>query len=237
MKHIFRYIFAALASSVVLVSLHGCKDDGIIEEDAMAQIYSEMLLTDQWINSTPGMRLIADTSLVYEPILKKYGYTAADYRKSVDHYLDDPDTYAEIMKKTVKIFDGRLSELNKKKEKIQKDKDRERFVKSMASKVKLNDSLFAITYIHDESYGFDDSLSVKWDTLANYFKFDRIPRKVQVDSLGVSDSLAIADTLALVDSLAVLDTLKTPSSSNKNAIMTLKNAGQLRVSDPLFKKK
>ena len=73
----------ALASSMLLISLQSCKEEGIIEEDTMAQIYAEMLLTDQWINSTPGMRMIADTSLVYEPILKKYGHTSVDYRKSV----------------------------------------------------------------------------------------------------------------------------------------------------------
>ena len=126
----------ALASSMLLISLQSCKEEGIIEEDTMAQIYAEMLLTDQWINSTPGMRMIADTSLVYEPILKKYGHTSTDYRKSVEYYLNDPDTYADIMKKTVKIFDNRLSGLHKKKDRLQEEKDREKFVKSMASKVK-----------------------------------------------------------------------------------------------------
>jgi hypothetical protein len=104
MRDFFRYIILASALSMMLLSLNSCKEDGVIDEDDMAQIYAEMLLTDQWINTTPGVRLVADTSLVYEPILKKYGYTSADYRKSVDYYLNDPKTYADIMKKTVKIL-------------------------------------------------------------------------------------------------------------------------------------
>ncbi len=193
----------------------------------MAKIYAEMLLTDQWINSTPGMRMIADTSLVYEPILKKFGHTSADYRKSVDYYLNDPDTYADIMKKTVKILDGQLSDLHKKKDKLQNDKDREKFVKSMASKVNLNDSLFAVTYINDKAFGLDDSLSIEWDSLSFYYKFVRIPRNIQVD----------ADTLATVDSLAVMDTLKPLSLPDDKVVKKLKNTGQLNVNNTLFKKK
>lgn len=233
----FRYILMALASSMLLLSSQSCKEEGIIEEDAMAQIYAEMLLTDQWINTTPGMRMIADTSLVYEPILKKFGHTSADYRKSVEYYLNDPDTYADIMKKTVKIFDNRLSGLFKEREQLQNAADREKFVKSMASKVNLNDSLFAVTYIHDKDFGSDDSLSIKWDSLSFYYKFVRMPREIQADSLCVADSLAVADTLATVDSLAVLDTLKPLSLSKDNAVMTIKNPGQLNVDKTLFKKK
>lgn len=237
MRRLFRYILMALASSMLLLSSQSCKEEGIIEEDTMAQIYAEMLLTDQWINSTPGMRMIADTSLVYEPILKKYGHTSADYRKSVDYYLNDPDTYADIMKKTVKIFDDRLSGLFKKRDQLQNAADRKKFVKSMASKVNLNDSLFAVTYIHDRDFRSDDTLLVEWDSLSFHHKFVRLPRETQVDSLGVADSLAVADTLATVDSLAVLDTLKPVSISNDKVVRTIKNQGQLNVNSTLFKKR
>ena len=66
----------------------------VIPRGKMAQIYAEMLVTDQWINSTPSVKRMADTSLVYEPILEKYGSSSADYRKSVETYMDDFSTYA-----------------------------------------------------------------------------------------------------------------------------------------------
>ena len=86
----------------------------------MSRLYAEMMLTDQWILETPNARLIADTSLVYAPILEKYGYDAADYRKSVDHYMDDPERFAKILKGTGAILDARLAELELKKEELER---------------------------------------------------------------------------------------------------------------------
>ena len=95
MRRIFQYMMLAMSLSMVSFSMQSCGREDVIEEEHLAQIYAEMLMTDQWINSTPGVRMIADTSLVYEPILKKYGYTSAEYRNSVEYYLEDPDEYAD----------------------------------------------------------------------------------------------------------------------------------------------
>lgn len=241
MRDFFRYILAALVSSMVLVSLQGCKEDGIIEEDTMAQIYAEMLLTDQWINSTSGMRMIADTSLVYEPILRKYGHTSGDYRKSVDYYLADPEAYADIMTQTVKILDDQLADLNMRKAEIDAVKDRAKFVQKISRDLKLNDSLFVITRIHEEKFGAMDTLAVKWDSLS--LRFNII--KVHVDSLAVADSLIVADSLAVADTLPqidslplpVLDTLKIPTVAKNKALRTLRNGARLQVNDTLYKNK
>ena len=57
-----------------MLSVSCRKDEAeVIPRSKMAEIYAEMLVTDQWITTTPGIRMIADTSLVYEPILEKYG--------------------------------------------------------------------------------------------------------------------------------------------------------------------
>ena len=79
----------------------------VIPRGKMAQIYAEMLVTDQWINSTPSVKRMADTSLVYEPILEKYGYSSADYRKSVETYMDDPERYSRILRTSAEILDKR----------------------------------------------------------------------------------------------------------------------------------
>ena len=104
---------ALIVAVILLVSLVSCRKDEarVISRGKLSQIYAEMLLTDQWITMTPGMRMIADTSLVYEPILEKYGYTSADYRKTVETYMDDPERYARILRSTSQILDKRLSEL------------------------------------------------------------------------------------------------------------------------------
>ena len=86
--NIFCIIILALAAS-------SCsRGPRVIPRGKMARIYAEMLVTDQWINSTPSVKRMADTSLVYEPILEKYGYTTEDYRRSVEVYMDDPERYS-----------------------------------------------------------------------------------------------------------------------------------------------
>ena len=82
----------------------------MIPRGRLAEIYAEMLVTDQWITSTPGMRMIADTSLVYEPILQKYGYDLDDYLASVDRYMDDPERFSRILRKSGEIIGRQLKD-------------------------------------------------------------------------------------------------------------------------------
>jgi hypothetical protein len=223
MGYPFRYIVIALASLVTLLSVSSCGKKGVIDEDDMSLIYAEMLVTDQWINNTPGMRMIADTSLVYEPILKKYGYDSEDYRRSVEYYLKDPDTYADIMKETVRILDGRLAELNHTKNKMDGGKEMIRFVKSMARDVKLHDSWLAINLDSGVEFRYEDSLSVEWDSLSRCFSMSWVPRK------HVADSLLIRDSVALKDSIAPSDKFTKPVTV-KDGALKLKN-------DTLFRKR
>ena len=209
MRHIFQYIILAMTLSVISFSLNSCGRKNVIEEDHLAHIYAEMLMTDQWINATPGARLIADTSLVYEPILRKYGYTSEDYRNTVEYYLQDPDDYADIMKMTVDILDARLVELRKLKDIEQEDKVRADFLKKVAREIKLDNAWLFVDRLKDERYGMIDSLSVELDTLTYTFRMVSVPWSEKPDTLQVSDSLAVLDSLPPVDSLDVKDTLPT----------------------------
>ena len=96
MKPLLKHIVPLLA----VIVFASCKKDEaeVIPRGKMADIYAEMLMTDQWISSTPGVRMIADTSLVYEPILQKYGYDKYDYIKSIDHYMNDPERFSRILR-------------------------------------------------------------------------------------------------------------------------------------------
>jgi hypothetical protein len=111
---VLRHIFPVILTVMLLVSCGG-RDGKVIPRGEFAEIYAQMLLMDQWISQTPGARHIADTSLVYEPILNEHGYTSSDYRKSVDVYMDDPERFSRILRETVGIFDGMLKELEVKK--------------------------------------------------------------------------------------------------------------------------
>lgn len=229
MRHLFRYIIIALSLFVTFFSLNSCGKDGIIDKDEMAQIYAEMLVTDQWINTTPGVRMIADTSLVYAPILERYGYNAADYRRSVDYYLNDPDTYADIMKETVRILDSKLADLNKRKHEINEAKERAKYIKSMSQDIAIDDSWLAMKHIEDNGFGLDDSLSVEWDSLSFCFNIVKVSKKLEV-----LDSLAVRDTLPSVDSL-VLNT-ELVDVQNDKKIKFKKGQAPFMINDTVFKK-
>ncbi len=102
-----------LLCAALPVLFFSCGKDGarVIPRSVLAKIYAEMLVTDQWIAYEPSVKHVADTSLVYEPILEKYGYTSEDYRKSVEHYLDDPDRFSRIFRSASEILDARIREL------------------------------------------------------------------------------------------------------------------------------
>ncbi|MBQ9819753.1 MAG: DUF4296 domain-containing protein [Bacteroidales bacterium] len=88
-------LLAALAAAL----LFSCGKSGekVIPVSKMRLIYKDMLLADQWLESHPALYQKADTSLFYEAIFSKYGYTLADYQNSVSHYLGDPRRFGKLV--------------------------------------------------------------------------------------------------------------------------------------------
>ena len=122
-KRIFES-FAALAATLLLASLllFSCgKDDGgkVIPKDKLSEIYAEMFVLDQWVGTESRLRREADTSMVYAPILEKYGYNYDDYLASVDYYMKDPERYSRILRTTSELLNRRLSELQAQKKEME----------------------------------------------------------------------------------------------------------------------
>lgn len=209
-KHIFPFI-------AVLLLISCQRDEAeIIPRANLAEIYAEMLLTDQWISSTPGARMIADTSLVYEPILQKYGYDKLDYVKSVDHYMNDPERFSRILRTTSEKLEKRLQHLKR----LQKRQKLDEELKSRVMRHQTNYTFEEyFPYLADEPYvHYYDSITFEPDTLLVYrlipietsdTLYDRIEMIVRTDSLSVNDTLAVCDSIAPRDSVVVpSDTLK-----------------------------
>ena len=94
-----------------LLSAASCSRDGrVIPKKKMAEIYADMFVADQWIGQNYKASRVADTSLFYESVLQRYGYTSEDYRKSVGHYMADPDRFARILRRTVLVLEDRMEE-------------------------------------------------------------------------------------------------------------------------------
>ena len=83
----------------------------------MARIYAEMFLADSWVNqSSQEIRERADTTALYRPIIERYGYTLEDYWASIAYYLQDPDRFSRILRKSTDILSAEIAALEKARE-------------------------------------------------------------------------------------------------------------------------
>ena len=208
MKSLLKHIIPLFA---VLV-FASCRNDEakVIPRAKMAEIYAEMLMTDQWITNTSGMRMIADTSLVYEPILEKYGYDHLDYLKSVDFYMNDPERFSRILRTSGELLDKRLADLKDKKKQLELEE--ENLKKLLLYQIDYGLEEY-FPYLADEPYvHYYDSVAFELDSCRVYklipietadTLYDRIEMIIRVDSLAVVDSLVVSDTLAVKDSIQV----------------------------------
>lgn len=209
MKRSFRYVVAVSAVLVLFLSSCGRGRVRVIPRDELAEIYAEMMMTDQWILNTPNVRLIADTSLVYEPILEKYGYDSDDYRKSIDVYMDDPERFAKILKVTGEILEGRLKDLELKKEEM----ERLEMLRKEAEKFRPDldfDEMFP--YFKDEPYvHYHDSLAFEMDSITRIYRMSPVELADTVyDGVRMVIRSVEPDTLAVVDSTVVPEPVQEP---------------------------
>ena len=199
---------SAVIMALMVFASCGKKDEAeIIPRNQLAKIYAEMLVTDQWIMDTPGVRSIADTSLVYSPILEKYGYDADDYVRTVDKYMADPERFSRIFRSTGEILDRQLARLKKKQKEEQerkaRDKEIEELIKAVRSDVDFGEFF---PYLGNEPYvHYYDSLAIETDSLQMIYRlvsveradtlYDRLRMIVPADSVK-TDTLVTDDVPA-----------------------------------------
>ena len=215
MKRYLQHILILLAAIMILVP--SCKRESprVIPRSKLAKIYAEMFVTDQWIQSKPALRTIADTSLVYEPILERYGYDSEDYQYSIDRYMDDPERFSRILRSTAEILDKEIKSLQKQQAELKLHEEKKREVANFEiTMFQFYDELIS----SDGLRGWSDSLDVVWDTIYNAYRFRRIHRTDTIyegpwmivnDTLAVSDTMP-SDSLAVIDSLISVDSIKQP---------------------------
>lgn len=87
------------------------RDVRVIPPAKMSRIIADMLVADQWMQTYEETRNQTDTSLVYEVLFRKYGYTFKDYDSSVNYYLRDPSVLYGIVGKSMELLEERNAEL------------------------------------------------------------------------------------------------------------------------------
>ena len=229
--------YLVVLALAVGLSLASCgKKERVIPREKMAEIYAEMYVLDQWLDENRSLRREADTSLVYAPVLDKYGYTYDDYLNSVNVYMKDPTRYSRILRRTSEILGSRLTELKVEK-KAQEDALKEsRRLDSLRNLIHLNvDSLMNSMVRTAPS----DSLVIVLDSLGFVdFRFVQTSDTTYDGPAMVirRDSLAVA-----ADSLVVLtDTLPEKNNPQNTAIdgtkseVTRKESGTVSVKTDLI---
>lgn len=172
---------------VLLVLLPSCAKKGrVIPESKLVDIYADMFLADQWLNSQSRQRRKADTTCFYEPILREYGYSSLDYDATVRYYVHNPDDYARILKMSAQKLQAQAKRLQKvedaynKREKLPPYKERPLHF----GKIYECDT-FMLWHLADTA----------------------LLRKTDSTALALADSLVLRDSLALKDSLSLADSL------------------------------
>ena len=205
MMKLWKYILPLMA--VVVFASCSSKDEAeVIPRNKLADIYAEMFMLDQWISDTPGMRLIADTSLVYQPILEKYGYDKLDYIHSVDFYMNDPERFARILRVTMDKLDKRTADLQKLLQQQQLEAEAARKLERFKQDYSFDEYF---PYMADEPYvHYYDSLTVETDSFKVYrlvaietadTLYDRLEMIVPSDSLMICDTVPVTNTLSKVE--------------------------------------
>ncbi|MBR1405421.1 MAG: DUF4296 domain-containing protein [Bacteroidales bacterium] len=191
----------------VLAGLAACsRGERVIPADKMAAMYEEMFVLDQWIRATPALGRVADTSLVYLPILERYGYTAEDYRASVEYYLSEPAEFSGIFQTVKDRLQKRVDELTAAEEGVSQ---REAYRRAIEART---------DFVRPRIFDFGDTLdltrevSVVWDSLGV-----SVVERVLPDTLyegpvfHLRDTVAVADTVAVVDTVAAEKTVAAPN--------------------------
>ena len=101
-----------LLSVAAGICLAACSHSArIIPPKKMELIYQDLLLADQWLESDSSYEELADTTLFYESIFNKYGYSTQDFNESVNHYLEDPAQYSKMLKRVAFALEAKAAKL------------------------------------------------------------------------------------------------------------------------------
>lgn len=104
--------FKAVCPLWCLLLLQGCSDDVAIQKKELSAIVAQMYLADQYVERTPDMMVQSDTMLLYAGIMEEHGYTIDDYISSLRYYLQDGDSYNDILRDAYDMLKKRESELD-----------------------------------------------------------------------------------------------------------------------------
>lgn len=184
-----------MLSAIVMMALAcGSKQGKVIPRGRFAQLYASLFEADAWLEYHSSSRFQADTTNFYYPILKSYGYTVEDYRRSLDYYLGDLNRFQKIIEESTQILQKKVDELQAVVDSDNRIQEYIRTGKSAVRKQVMFDTLIA-------KAGFTDRVDISMDEFGRYCF-----NKVMEDTSFYGPRLIIAGkdtTAAFPDSLCL----------------------------------
>ena len=188
---------------VFAACLLSCSRGGrTIPADKLADIYVDMLILDQFARNNSALGRQADTSLVYEPIIRRHGYTVDEYIRTVEDYLQRPDDFAKVFETVRGTLQARADYLTAIQTRETRELHRRDSVDARTDYRKAR--IFSVTG--------DPTLAVRIELdSAGIYSLERILPDTLYEGLFLilRDTLAV-DTLSTADSL-VRDSLRSDS--------------------------
>jgi len=134
-KIIFLLIASALVSS--------CGPKAQIPPKEMSSLLEDLFLADQYIDMDNELSTLADTTLVYAPIIEEYGYSVDDFNSSIEFYRHNPKIFVSILQKVkesidVELFDSQTEfrQQHEGMEEISLEEDDQKKVSKKATRLK-----------------------------------------------------------------------------------------------------
>ncbi|HNZ46851.1 MAG TPA: DUF4296 domain-containing protein [Bacteroidales bacterium] len=76
-----------------------------IPANDLEQVLREMFLTDVILERSETLKILADSTLVYPPILDKYGYTTEQFMATMNYYSTRPTRFKSMLSRLRKSLD------------------------------------------------------------------------------------------------------------------------------------
>ena len=96
MKVSARIVLAVAVAALCAVACS--RGPRIIPRSKMEKIYTDLLMADQWLAVNSDNSVAVDTTLFYEAVFRRYGFTTEDFNASLEYYMRDPLKFSRMMK-------------------------------------------------------------------------------------------------------------------------------------------
>lgn len=104
--------YRAIIAVLLLGILCSC-GPRVIPQKKFARILEDMFLSDIWLKQNSEFTGQADTSLFYDAVLAKYGYTFEDFDTTVKYYCEHTEEYVKVIEKAKEIVAREQAALRK----------------------------------------------------------------------------------------------------------------------------